>query len=783
MKSIAVSVLAAALCVVACMGEETHADGIIARVLENAAKVRTADPDAVPMAFWDFDGTIIKGDIASGWDDYGNILYRGMAVRTIDAGLNSVYPAVGGSEQFFEVDYPHLRLDIGTWLAWPFRAQMYFGKSVDEVESFCRGECEKDFCKWYFSSSVKMLRALEENGVENYVISASPEVYVRGAATSLGLPAERFRGVRVRTSCGRFTTEAIYPLTGGEGKVENLRDIVLSRGHGVAVAAFGNSYSTDGDFMRYVATQTALPGGAKGTAVMINGKKPLAGYEEHFIKVAQHETVGGMHRQTGSFGCVSVAMGEDGGVQVTSSNGLAEYAKVSFSLPVKAHWRVLAQEGSGMNVTNAWRSVGNGLTVPWYVLLNDGKRTYGFGVKVQPRAMCSWRVEPEKIVLLLDLRAGGHPLELGNRTLKACEVVRCESKPRESAFDTGRRLCKLMCTSPRLPKGPLIGFNDWYAAYGRNTATNFLADAAFVVSLCKGAAVQPYVVMDDGWQRFSPPEVERLTGRFDSGYGPWEESSRDFGMDMKTFCSKIAALGARPGLWYRPLCMEGNMCDPSDPDVLARIREDIRRFRGWGFKFVKVDYLTFDWCGHFKGFDADGRLIRDDRRWKDATHTTAETIVGLYRTIRDAAGDEMVVLGCNAVNHLCAGLFEASRVGPDTSGKNWEATKRNGVGAVAFKGLENGTFFAADPDCAGLASEGAIPWEKNRQWIDLLSRSGMPLFISWRRTLADEEVRKTLSAAFRRASVPHETAEAPDWMKTSVPRRWKTYDGLVEYEW
>jgi hypothetical protein len=47
------------------MGEETHADGIIARVLENAAKVRTADPDAVPMAFWDFDGTIIKGDKAS----------------------------------------------------------------------------------------------------------------------------------------------------------------------------------------------------------------------------------------------------------------------------------------------------------------------------------------------------------------------------------------------------------------------------------------------------------------------------------------------------------------------------------------------------------------------------------------------------------------------------------------------------------------------------------------------------------------------------------------------
>ena len=479
----------------------------------------------------------------------------------------------------------------------------------------------------------------------------------------------------------------------------------------------------------------------------------------------------------------------EGIVRVSSTDGRADYASRSFDLPVGADWKVLAQTGSGLKAINAWLPVGEGKTVPWYVLINSGKRTYGFGVKVQPRAMCAWRVKPGKVELLLDLRAGGQPLELGGRTLDACEVVRCETRIGESVFETGRRLCKLMCPAPRLLKEPMIGFNDWYAAYGRNTATNFLADAEFVVSLCQDAArgtsqtFQPYVVMDDGWQRFSPPEIERLTGRFDSGYGPWEESSRTFGMDMKTFCGKIAALGAKPGLWYRPLCMEGKMCDPSDPAVVSRIMADIRRFREWGFKFVKIDYLTFDWCGHFKGFDEAGRLIRDDRRWKDSSHTTAETIAALYRAMREAAGDDMVILGCNAVNHLCAGLFEASRVGPDTSGRNWEQTKRNGVGAVAFKGIENGTFFAADPDCAGLAEEGAVPWEKNRQWIDLLSRSGMPFFISWRRGLADAAVRETLSAAFRRAAAQGQSAEAIDWFDSTAPRRWKTADGVVEYDW
>jgi len=506
---------------------------------------------------------------------------------------------------------------------------------------------------------------------------------------------------------------------------------------------------------------------------------------------------------------LTVLSGEaDGIVRVSSTDGRADYASRSFDVPVGADWKVLAQKGSGLKAVNAWLPVGEGHTVPWYVLLNDGNRTYGFGVKVQPRAMCAWRVEPGRVTLLMDLRAGGRPLELGGRVLEACEVVRCDSKPGESAYETGRRLCSMMCPKPRLPKGPMIGFNDWYAAYGRNTATNFLADAEFVVSLCRGAPqtplsavalakadqtpqtsqtptefIQPYVVMDDGWQRFSPPEIERLTGRFDSGYGPWEESSRTFGMDMKTFCGKIAALGARPGLWYRPLCMEGKMCDPSDPSVVSRVMADIRRFREWGFKFVKVDYLTFDWCGHFKGFDERGRLIRDDRVWRDSSRTTAETVVALYRAIREAAGDDMEILGCNAVNHLCAGLFEASRTGPDTSGRDWEQTKRNGVGAVAFKGIENGTFFAADPDCAGLAEEGAIPWEKNRQWIDILSRSGMPFFISWRRGLADAAVRETLSAAFRRAASPGQAAEPLDWFDTMAPCRWKTSDGVVEYSW
>ena len=277
-----------------CFAGENHADSIIARVLENAAKVKAADPDAVLMAFWDFDGTIIKGDISEGLDfATGSTvkLYKGLIERTIEEGLNTVYPAKGGWEQYWERDYRRLN-EMGRWIAWPFNAQMYYGQSAAALDAFCSAECDKVYRKWYFSSSMKMWRALEKAGVENYVVSASPEIFVRNAARSLGVPSWRCRGIRVMIDGDRMTTKVIHPIPNGEGKVENVRELVGARPNGVAIAAFGNSYSTDGAFLRYVATQPSLPGGAKGTAVMINGGKAVAGYTEHFITVDQSETEG-----------------------------------------------------------------------------------------------------------------------------------------------------------------------------------------------------------------------------------------------------------------------------------------------------------------------------------------------------------------------------------------------------------------------------------------------------------------------------------------------------------
>ena len=492
-----------------------------------------------------------------------------------------------------------------------------------------------------------------------------------------------------------------------------------------------------------------------------------------------------------------------GAIVVTTRMRTADSATVSVASPekglrfVRLFWKcALPADASFLGDTwersygnLGWRKRDASGPMPWYFLANDGAVTHGYGVGVQPNALACWRVRADGIELQLDLRAGGQPVRLGSRTLVACTVMSRKGVAGERAWAAGHAFCRMMCPFTRLPKEPVYGYNDWYCAYGRNTGTNFLADAAYIAECAKGLANRPYVVMDDGWQPFAPPVCKN-----DSGRGPWDRSGDPFGMEMSVFAKKVAALDAKPGLWYRPFRAWDNMpaewrlrsnaayVDPTVPDVKRQVYGDVSRFRTWGFKLVKIDYLTFDINNRW-GFSLGDRVIHDDRAWTDDSRTTAEVLLDLYRTMRAAAGDDMVIIGCNALNHFAAGLFELQRTGDDTSGREWARTRRMGPNTLGFRSIQDRVFFAVDADCVGMESAGAVPWEKNRQWLDLVARSGTPLFVSWHRKLATPEFRAALSEAFRHAAGEQPTGEPLDWMSTQSPAKWRFGSDTVEYNW
>jgi alpha-galactosidase len=423
-----------------------------------------------------------------------------------------------------------------------------------------------------------------------------------------------------------------------------------------------------------------------------------------------------------------------------------------------------------------WQSIVPNRAMPWYFLTFADRILRGYGVKTQPSAFCFWQLDTEGISLWADIRNGGSAPELGERQLDVATVVTYVGNPEETAFAGAQNFCKRMSTAPRLPKEPLCGSNDWYYAYGKNTAEGILRNADLVAQVASGSGSRPFVVIDDGWQ--------------DKARFP----------DLAGLAKKISSRKLRPGIWIRPLRAPQNAkpslllpdarfgaqqpspaWDPTIPEALEFVLDSVKQPVSWGYEFIKHDFSTFELFGRWGS--AMGALPTEgDWHFADRSRTNAEIILRFYQSLRQAAGEQVVILGCNTIGHLCAGIFESQRIGDDNSGTKWERTRRMGVNALAFRMPQHGSFFHVDPDCVALTSD--IDWYFTRQWLDVVSRSGTSLFISPGQGAMGSEQIAALKDAF--SFVQHSSGYAEDWLENTTPRQWLFRPGgnvRMRYDW
>ncbi len=435
-----------------------------------------------------------------------------------------------------------------------------------------------------------------------------------------------------------------------------------------------------------------------------------------------------------------------------------------------------------------WRHLQPERVMPWYFAAHEqsGRSTCALGVKTGAGAMCCWTVDVSGISLWLDLRNGGSASVPGDRCIAAATIVGIASHEGETPMQAVTRLCTHMCDSPRLPKTPVCGSNNWYYAYGQNFDHHQVRrDAVLLAELAGDHPVRPFCVVDAGW---SPGGV--CPG------GPWTAGRSGLFPDMPALAEDIRRTGVRPGIWIRPTALSvvdnssrlrpGPQRDaekPLDltiPENLQTIHDDVSRLRSWGYDLIKHDFSTYDLFGRW-GFSMGMEMTSPGWHFADRSMTNAEIITQLYRTLRSAAG-EGLLLGCNTVGHLGAGLFELQRTGDDTSGKVWERTRKMGVNTLAFRMPQHRTFYIADADC--VAHTDLTPWEKDRQFLDAVARSGTALFVSVDPVRAEPSVKREMSTAMQRAlSCGAGSSEPLDWLTATAPRRWRFGDDTVEYDW
>ncbi len=446
--------------------------------------------------------------------------------------------------------------------------------------------------------------------------------------------------------------------------------------------------------------------------------------------------------------------------------------------------------------TLEWRRPDPANWMPWYFLAaedhegSDTTTVYGFGVGVRPSAMASWSVSLQGITLCLDVRCGGVGVALGGRELEVCTLI-SRRYDNTLSYTAACDFCSVMSPAPLLPDAPVYGGNNWYYAYGESSYEEIVSDCSLQAKLAEGLDNRPFMVIDDGWQP-------------NSCAGPWVANEK-YG-DMKKVADAFRAMDVRPGIWVRflrderpeipaewrlnkrnlaaddPSLLREGFLDPSHPDVAAFVAADIKKIVfDWGYELIKHDFSTYDLFGDW-GKDREMLITDDGWSFHDQTKTSAEIVKEFYQTILDATDGRCLILGCNCIGHLLAGLAHLNRTGDDTSGAEWERTRKMGVNTLAFRMCQHNRFFAADADCVGFIP-GMIDWRLNRQWATLAAVSATPLFISSAAsTLTDEQV-EVMRALYARAAAAADELIPLDWEETPLPRRYLLNGEVIEFNW
>lgn len=432
-----------------------------------------------------------------------------------------------------------------------------------------------------------------------------------------------------------------------------------------------------------------------------------------------------------------------------------------------------------------WMGITPNHIMPWYFHLYDGEKLNCFGVKTGAAGMCSFQCDPFGITLWVDVRNGGCGVRNKDPFVIA-EVVCREGTIGETPFDSAHQFCKQMCDNPVLPKEPIFGVNNWYWAYGNISHESVMTETDYLMEMCRDAKAKPYMIIDDGWQ------INRYSAKRQGYYngGPWDRTNANF-KSMAETSDAIHQKGAKSGIWFRPLqtfmqvkepleaprrnphSPTGINLDPSHPDVLEMVAKDTAMIRGWGYDLIKHDFTSIDTLGN-SPYNEDG-----DWYFYDRTLTNMQIIKRLYQTIQNAAGDA-VVIGCNTINHLVAGIHASQRSGNDTSGRNFEITRLACNCMMRFP--QNNAFFNVDPDCAAFTEK--VDAGLNLDFLENCAITGAVTLASVTPGILKDSEMNRIMGIYEIASKGGLGAKPTDWLGHNVMSRYETPDGKkFNFDW
>ena len=161
--------------------------------------------------------------------------------------------------------------------------------------------------------------------------------------------------------------------------------------------------------------------------------------------------------------------------------------------------------------------------------------------------------------------------------------------------------------------------------------------------------------------------------------------------------------------------------DPTVPEAREAALATVRQAVGWGYGFIKHDFSNYGSCSAAGATRCAPKSPAPPGAFMTRLaplRRSSRTSIVRYDPPRATS---TTILGCNTMGHLAAGVFDSQRVADDTSGHDWERTRRYGVNGLAHRIAQHRTFYHVDPDCVAITPQ--VGWRETSQWMDVVARS------------------------------------------------------------
>ncbi len=308
----------------------------------------------------------------------------------------------------------------------------------------------------------------------------------------------------------------------------------------------------------------------------------------------------------------------------------------------------------------------------------------------------------------------------------------------------------------KLPEVVPSGYCTWYHA--RALDAKRMAELA---AFCKEHLAKfgfDFLQIDDGWQ---------VSGRDFTTHNP----KGKYAAGMKPTADAVTRAGFAAGIWLIPFGWDpkrpafkdhqdwfvhrqdgslyavkwaGTCLDMTHPAARTFLSQVVSRItRQWGYKYIKIDGL---WTGMAAKIRYPRPEYGPDGLGDAVFHDPSKTNVEAYRSglglVREAAGDDVFILGCNIAQNMrtmggSVGRVDGMRIGPDV-GANWGGVRRCARPATNLYYWHGDVWFN-DPDCLMLRPP--LTMDQARAWASLIALSGQMVVVSeWLPGLAPERL-------------------------------------------